>query len=1163
MKKLLISLFISLLTSNVFGATYYINPTSGNDGNNGASCSTPFKTPAGSVTGGFGCGDTLKYCDGTYTTAQVFDDIECTSGNEATVGVVTADGATISCSTGGPCLQIKDSAYLIVDGLNINGNNSQIGVRINDDNTGTSCSDGIGADHITLQNMDVVNCEHWGIGISQHDNCINRYTTLDTILVDHVEGNTTESASNGHCVKFSSWANQSGGTYGRITNSTINDCYRIGIQASDGWNNMEIDNNTVTNASQQGANVRAGIRIGHITHTAGSIHHNTLYSTDGWMRGIEVDEEASNIEVYNNEIYNTQNGILLGLNRNEGGKVDGVKVYNNIVRDSNTYEVRLHFARNIEVYNNTLHNEICLKTLDGEGLIYKNNICYADNDPYYVVDSIVSGKEPVFDYNVNYRATGTTYVTYNGVNYTHNGTWMGTGQDANSGFIDPAFNDLASNDFTLSSSSWAIDKGLDLSSDFTTDFNDNTRSGTWDIGAYEYGATTTASMKRLTVSDNDHYIVDEDGNDFFLQADTAWQLVVDLSTSEIETYLDDRKAKGFNAVMFSSEWGNLANYYGDRPFTGNDISVFNSDYWDIVDFAIEEAAERDMYVYLFPFWARESMYDSGDLFYAQVNPTVTSKFTDFATTLGARYKDYTNVVWILGGDYEADDAWEQTAIEELAKYLAYGINGATDDFSDMLITYHPIRTPTTSDWFHTDTWMMVHSVQTGHRTYADIIDDDWALTEPTKPTWDSEPRYENIWVNLTEADGTWDDEDVRNSIWRSLFQGGYGITYGANEVWQFCDGSCSYGDNGTWEDALDHPGASQMKHITTLMTARPYTTRVPFDTIIASDTATIAEGTGDASGKWAMIYISDGSVTVDRSDMAGTFSAYWYNPRTGYSSTIGTNYATTGTDIEFTPSDDTTDWVLVLDTNSEGYSAPGINITVGESRIGKWELDETSGTTVTDQMGNYDGTASADASTFTTTGYSGSAYSFNATAPTISMGDVTAFDYDDPMSVAVAFKTTNTTDEIVIFSKLDPTNSYHGWQIDVNDGKVRFFFNQDWGTNTIGKSSTSTYYDGEWHYVVATYDGNNSSAGVKLYIDDAEDTTATNLGTASITSSVLNSAYLRIGGRGGATVQRIFDGEIDQVILYNKELNSEESSGVYNEWYDDVLTSTRRFFNIN
>jgi hypothetical protein len=62
---------------------------------------------------------------------------------------------------------------------------------------------------------------------------------------------------------------------------------------------------------------------------------------------------------------------------------------------------------------------------------------------------------------------------------------------------NPLFTNPAVNDFTLQSSSPAINKGTDLSVYFTKDRAGNTRSGTWSIGAYEFGSRMDPTQETI------------------------------------------------------------------------------------------------------------------------------------------------------------------------------------------------------------------------------------------------------------------------------------------------------------------------------------------------------------------------------------------------------------------------------------------------------------------------------------------------------------------------------------------------------------------------------------------------------------------------------------------------------------------------------------------
>jgi hypothetical protein len=76
----------------------------------------------------------------------------------------------------------------------------------------------------------------------------------------------------------------------------------------------------------------------------------------------------------------------------------------------------------------------------------------------------------------------------------------------------------------------------------------------------------------LRVSQNEHYLEYEDGEEFFWLGDTAWHLP-SLDPDEASTYMQDRASKGFNVIQIASdnfdlEHGDKPNYDGEHLFTG-------------------------------------------------------------------------------------------------------------------------------------------------------------------------------------------------------------------------------------------------------------------------------------------------------------------------------------------------------------------------------------------------------------------------------------------------------------------------------------------------------------------------------------------------------------------------------------------------------------------
>jgi hypothetical protein len=121
------------------------------------------------------------------------------------------------------------------------------------------------------------------------------------------------------------------------------------------------------------------------------------------------------------------------------------------------------------------------------------------------------------------------------------------------------------------------------------------------------------------------------------------------------------------------------------------------------------------------------------------------------------------------------------------------------------------------------------------------------------------------------------------------------------------------------------------------MESRPFLTRIPDDTVLATNAIPTAwPGTGryhfcatrDENGSYAMVYAPVGrSFTVRLDKISGPkVKAWWFNPRNGTTSVIGT-FDKQG-ERTFTPPDDgeMLDWVLVLDDASKNFPAPGMPV---------------------------------------------------------------------------------------------------------------------------------------------------------------------------------------------------------------------------------------------
>ncbi len=440
-------------------------------------------------------------------------------------------------------------------------------------------------------------------------------------------------------------------------------------------------------------------------------------------------------------------------------------------------------------------------------------------------------------------------------------------------------------------------------------------------------SASTQSLPRLRVSDNHRFLVDASGRPFFYLADTAWEIFHRLTREEAILYLDTRARQGFTAVqaVAIAEFDGLRepNAYGALPFVDFDparpaVSTGRYGYWDHVDFIVNQANRRGMYIAMLPAWGRWVTDD---------RVITTRNAQSYGEFLGRRY-GRKGVIWVLGGDRTAsgfEDVWRA-----LARGIAIGVSGK-EDYSAVLMTFHPRGGGTSSTWFQNDDWLDFNMQQNGHNTAAarqawTHIANDYNLT-PTKPVIDGEPIYEDHPINFNaRVNGYSFDAHVRQAIYYDLFAGACGHTYGNHAVWQMyspkykpINGPLLY-----WTGAILRPGAGQMRYARWLIESRPVLARVPDQSLVVDELSGADRVAATRGDDYLFVYSGQGRrFTLRLGRIAGsTLSGFWYNPRSGASTAIDP-LPNQGTH-EFQPPSEgwSSDWVLILDDASKHYPAP-------------------------------------------------------------------------------------------------------------------------------------------------------------------------------------------------------------------------------------------------
>ena len=468
--------------------------------------------------------------------------------------------------------------------------------------------------------------------------------------------------------------------------------------------------------------------------------------------------------------------------------------------------------------------------------------------------------------------------------------------------------------------------------------------------------SSPTQLPRIQVHSSGHFLQSEDGRPFFWLGDTAWELIHHTTREEASYYLHTRSLQGFTViqtVVLSEFQGvNEASALGLRPLIDNDPRKPSPAYFDRVVEIVDEAAARHLYVGLLPTWGDKLTAPWGDgprIFRNDNLPAARA----YAHYLADRLKDRTNVIWILGGDrpprlsalsddyrqsiakstgFSPDQDW--TPIwRELAAGLADGLG------YQPVIAYHPNGGAKSSTTLHHEQWLSVNGMQSGHGGGHDVpvwewVARDYALS-PAKPTLDLEPNYEdhpfNPWPRWDPATGYFRDHDVRKQVYRSVFAGACGVTYGHHAIWGFVghrNDVINHADR-DWIDALQRPAGRQMQFMRRLVESRPYFSRIPDQKIIASDPGSGGQhiqATRDTEGSYVFVYFPMNDMTA-RLDLTSLHSrklrAWWYDPRTGVGTLIGSIDGSAQTEFRTPPYGP--DWVLVIDAD-RSYPPPGLDV---------------------------------------------------------------------------------------------------------------------------------------------------------------------------------------------------------------------------------------------
>ena len=429
----------------------------------------------------------------------------------------------------------------------------------------------------------------------------------------------------------------------------------------------------------------------------------------------------------------------------------------------------------------------------------------------------------------------------------------------------------------------------------------------------------------LTLSVDRRDLVETNGRPFLIQGDSAWSLAAELSEEETIRYLDDRHSRGFNAILFNlieaaftdhtPRWSNAE---GEAPFADmNDWTTANEAYFAHVDWLLRELEQRGMLALVVPAYIG---YDCGPQGWCErMFANGVDRLEQYGRFVGARYRDFPNIVWIEGGDLTPSTTGDPSQMD-LVNAVANGI--AAGDGGEHYHAAHWGRGTSGADvpdlsWLDIDTTYPTSKAPVDEQVLADYQRDTGAL-----PVLLIEASYENEHATSMRR--------LRSQMFEPVLSGGCGFLFGNFPVWSFWDPDAPEWPNDGefprgWTTALGSAGAGAGRIAGEFFRALPWDELLPdtghvivtagFGTY-GDETYALAAATPDR--RTVVAYFTGPlTATINMSVLPGPARARFFDPALGVFTEIdGSPFANSGS-REIAPpglnGDGSDDWLLVLE----------------------------------------------------------------------------------------------------------------------------------------------------------------------------------------------------------------------------------------------------------
>lgn len=399
----------------------------------------------------------------------------------------------------------------------------------------------------------------------------------------------------------------------------------------------------------------------------------------------------------------------------------------------------------------------------------------------------------------------------------------------------------------------------------------------------------------LNVSANGRYLVTSRGQPFFFHGDTPWSLIVQLTDNQISTYLTDRAAKGYSAILFnliehrfSSQTPEYLNVDGIAPLSSMPDfgSAIQTSYINRALYVASETLARDMACVINPaylgYLGTEEGWDT------EVAAESDADLFSYGSRLAYLFAPYPNVIWCMGGDQTPG-----TTLRDKQLKILEGIQSVTP--WALWIAHAAPQTPSFPTWGANTTYR----IHTAYPETGDVfthVQTEYTRSPPMPATM-IEAIYEQERSPPISAAGLRRQSYIARAAGASL------VFFGWNPGWHFESPNAPFTYTGTWQTNLNSTGNQHQAYHAALYRAYAWWKLEPKT---GTELVTTSLSTGDTrigpqlatDGSFAFIWKpSSGASTVNMAAMSpSSVKAQFYDPTAGtFSAVSGSPFANSGT----------------------------------------------------------------------------------------------------------------------------------------------------------------------------------------------------------------------------------------------------------------------------